>query len=275
MNVPNLPTDNIYKFITLTGVVLLVLSFIYPEIKRKEIRDEITLHEGEVDILRMEQFKDSIRLNEIRKEVRELDSESNCDCTSLVSDTLIVRTRIIDGPPELVEQSKEIDLLIDEWKKTRDQLNMKTSKLNTKSQLIIDKTGDLAEIDEAVEFFAPILFFSTFLGFFIWYEKTQKYQDKLVKEQVSNYPLIQHCQSCGMKLSNQEEYTSFSESERKSKYCKTCYTDGDFNEPDITLEEMKEKVRNRCKELNFDRLTTWVATTRLKNLDRWRKKFKW
>ena len=49
MNVPNLPTDNLYKFIALTGIVLFLVALIYPEYKDAQLKDAIALYNAEVN----------------------------------------------------------------------------------------------------------------------------------------------------------------------------------------------------------------------------------
>lgn len=275
MNIPNLPTDNLYKFIALTGLVLIVLSILYPETKHREIRDEITVHEGKIAILDLDLVKDKKGLDEVQKEIQEIKKEVNCDCIPFVNDSMIVRPKVLDGPTELLEQSQKIDLLIREWQSIREQLNIKTLELNTKAKLISDKSRDLAKMDYIIHFISPLLLGFTLLFFFIWYQRTQRYQDKLLKEQVEQYPTFKNCQSCGMKLSDQTECDISLQNDSNQKYCQTCFQDDSFTEPDLSLNEMNEKVKARCEELGFGRLTSWILSYRLQNLDRWRKKFNW
>ncbi len=50
------------------------------------------------------------------------------------------------------------------------------------------------------------------------------------------------CQSCGMPLQAAEDFGMAAEGYRQNDYCHFCYTDGKFNSPDVTLEEMIEQV---------------------------------
>lgn len=276
MNLPNLPTDNLYKFIALTGVILLVISIFYPEYQRKTLRDEIEVYNGEVRKLNLEKTKSKEKQNELKKRIELLDEKSNCDCKSIVNDSIIVRTKIIEGPKELVELSSEIDRLIEEYSQLNREFDLKSLEVSTKLALINNKENDLLEINEATDFFGPFSFFIAFIGFLLWYEKTQKFQDKVLKEQAVQYLNSDFCQSCGMRLSNQKDYHKISNDLKKQMaYCQTCYTDGEFTEPDLTLKEMKAKVAERCKELGYNKIITFLLTRRIDNLERWRDKFQW
>lgn len=49
------------------------------------------------------------------------------------------------------------------------------------------------------------------------------------------------CQSCGMPLEKEEDFGTESGGEKSVLYCRYCYRDGEFTEPDITIEEMASK----------------------------------
>jgi hypothetical protein len=57
------------------------------------------------------------------------------------------------------------------------------------------------------------------------------------------------CQSCGMPLSKDKGGGGTEADGRKTgEYCSNCYRDGAFTEPDITLEQMQDKVTKMMKE---------------------------
>ncbi len=275
MTIPNLPTDNLYKFVALTGVVLLILSLLYPESQRTTIRDEITLYNGEVRKLNFERDKSKRKLKDIKEQVKELDKKTNCKCNSIVNDSIISRTKILEGPDELVKLSLEIDRLVEEYVSINRELNMKVAEIDAKLELINNKNQDLEELNEATSLFIPFSFLLSIAGFFLWYDNTQKYQDRVLKEQANQFLQSDFCQSCGMRLSNQKNYHLYSADEKKSIYCNSCFKDGEFLEPDISLEQMREKVKTRLKELGYNRFLIYIFIRDLGRLERWRTKFRW
>jgi len=274
LNVPNFPTDNLYKFIAISGIVLLLVAVFYPVYRRTEIRDEITLYNSEIKKLSIEESKAKIKLYEIKNDLNELEANANIS-KSTVNDSVISRVRILNGKKEIVDLSHKIDRLVYEWKDINREIELKSIEINTKSKLIDDKNLDIEEFDTAANILGPFSIFVMILGFLLWYTKTQKLQDKVLAEQAGKYLEDQYCQSCGMILRLQPNYFNFSDLEKKSIYCNNCYSKDEFTEPDLTLEEMKAKVKERCKDLKFGKLKTIVIVSRLYELERWKDKFSW
>jgi hypothetical protein len=79
------------------------------------------------------------------------------------------------------------------------------------------------------------------------------------------------CQSCSMPLSNPELLGTEKDGSPKKLYCKYCYENGQFTRPQITLEEMKTRVKNKMEEMNMDANTINMVISSLPNLKRWRK----
>jgi hypothetical protein len=59
MNLPSLPTDNLYKFLALSGLVIVLFSFIFPmkrigeiELKSLEIKTQVEVLKIEIDYLK-------------------------------------------------------------------------------------------------------------------------------------------------------------------------------------------------------------------------------
>lgn len=49
------------------------------------------------------------------------------------------------------------------------------------------------------------------------------------------------CQSCGMPLGTPEDFGTDAHGFRINDYCRFCFQDGAFTEPEITMEEMIDK----------------------------------
>lgn len=74
-----------------------------------------------------------------------------------------------------------------------------------------------------------------------------------------------------MPLSSVELSGTEKDGSRKKDYCKYCYENGRFTKPEITLEEMKTRVKNKMEEMKMDADTISMAVSSLPNLKRWRK----
>ena len=82
---------------------------------------------------------------------------------------------------------------------------------------------------------------------------------------------ILYCQSCGMPLT-EEEFMANEDYSANQEYCKYCYSDGQFTNPDITMEEMIEicvpyMVENGIPEDEARKMMQEF----LPNLKRWKK----
>ena len=50
------------------------------------------------------------------------------------------------------------------------------------------------------------------------------------------------CQSCGLPLKNPEDFGKNADGTQNEDYCRFCFFNGEFAAPDITMEEMIDKV---------------------------------
>ena len=78
------------------------------------------------------------------------------------------------------------------------------------------------------------------------------------------------CQSCGMPLNNEEDCGK-NEDNTVSEYCKYCYQNGWFTNPDMTLEEMVEKLSSFHDQMGLSKEeATNMAKNILPTLERWK-----
>ena len=84
--------------------------------------------------------------------------------------------------------------------------------------------------------------------------------------------VYKYCQSCGMPFKKDEKGGGTNMDGSKSTiYCSRCYENGKFIRPDITVNEMKELVEGKLKEMGFPSLVAWFFTTNIPRLERWNK----
>jgi hypothetical protein len=83
--------------------------------------------------------------------------------------------------------------------------------------------------------------------------------------------IYKNCQSCGMPLKKDEKGGGTNANGSKSAmYCSYCYELGKFTWPDITVTEMKERVKGKLKEMGFPSFITWFFTSNISRLERWK-----
>ena len=74
-----------------------------------------------------------------------------------------------------------------------------------------------------------------------------------------------------MPLSSPEHLGTEKDGSRKKYYCKYCYENGQFTQPNLTLEEMKTNVKIRMEAMSIDPDLIDLTVSSLPNLKRWRK----
>jgi putative zinc ribbon protein len=78
------------------------------------------------------------------------------------------------------------------------------------------------------------------------------------------------CQSCGMPLSKDDKAGGTEADGGKStEYCSHCYVGGRFTEPEITADQMTEKVRAKMKEMHIPGFLAKSFTKGIPALRRW------
>lgn len=84
---------------------------------------------------------------------------------------------------------------------------------------------------------------------------------------------FKNCQSCGMPLKKDEKGGGTNADGTKSKmYCSHCYENGKFTMPDITVDQMKERVKGKLKEFGIPGFLSGFFTKGIPKLERWKNK---
>lgn len=79
-----------------------------------------------------------------------------------------------------------------------------------------------------------------------------------------------YCQSCGMPLSKDAQGGGTEADRSKSvEYCSHCYVGGRFTEPDITVNQMVEKVQAKMREMYIPGFMARSFTKDIPTLRRW------
>jgi len=82
------------------------------------------------------------------------------------------------------------------------------------------------------------------------------------------------CQSCSMPMDTPELFGTEKDGSKNSDYCKYCYVDGAFTNPNMTLEEMKDLMMKIMDKEKLPEDIVEVAISRLPYLKRWSAKVK-
>jgi len=146
VNIPNLPTDNLYKFIALVGVVVLLAASYFPIIKARELRLAKIEIEGQMRLLEIEVQ----HLQDTSKQLGSNETIGDCNREELVGKAY--------------------------------KLKMKNEEIKTNSKKV-EVIGIDYELIRKIQVAGMILgFILSAFGFFLWYFRIQKYQDKQLKK---------------------------------------------------------------------------------------------
>ena len=83
--------------------------------------------------------------------------------------------------------------------------------------------------------------------------------------------MTSYCQSCSRPIDGTADFGTEASGERSERFCSCCYADGQFTEPDVTMEELVERVAPIVeKEHGLSATAAREKTVQIfKRLDRW------
>lgn len=84
---------------------------------------------------------------------------------------------------------------------------------------------------------------------------------------MENYTL---CQSCGMPLNKEEVKGTEKNGLKTDEYCKYCYENGAFKNPEMNLEDMEKNVQTQMKKMQLHENVIQKAVNILPALKRWK-----
>jgi len=83
----------------------------------------------------------------------------------------------------------------------------------------------------------------------------------------------QVCQSCSMPMHQPKDFGTNQDGSKTEDYCCYCYQKGEFTEPDITMDQMVDKVAHMMAEMQHisEDHAIEMCTHFIPKLKRWRK----
>ena len=156
INPPNIPTDNLYKFMAIAGLSLMVVSTIWFEGERKEA------------FARSDNVRLQIKILDVEKQYLKTETDTSQElllrATDLPSKELL--KRIEDSNQSLQSRKKDLELKEAEVESQREVVNRIITKL------------ELARFIYMVAIICGIALMA--VGFWLWYWRSQIYQDRLL-----------------------------------------------------------------------------------------------
>lgn len=164
MNIPNLPTDSLYKFFALSGVTLVIVSCSALYIAVNSFSEKVTEVNGAQKLVELEIDWLDQDTKLLEREVSTMDSAQ------------------LNQPEEhnLTEYREQADQIITKQR----ALLYKHVQLETKLELVRtigDNTRFTIRIFSTLAFIGLVM---AYIGFYFWYHRVQKFLDQQIKQQV-------------------------------------------------------------------------------------------
>lgn len=172
MNIPNLPTDNLYKFLSLAGIVVVIMAVYFTVTKVSEVSDKIMdVQEGQ-DIV-SENIKSLERLVELLEKIvdnsiAELKGERKKD----------------DKKLELVYSESEIKNLMSEIRDSLAKIGVEKVRVEANTKRLTELHERSKKISHWGVFFIAIGMIMANFGFYLWYTRVQKPLDCILKREL-------------------------------------------------------------------------------------------
>ena len=147
MYIPAIPTDNLYKFVALSGVALVLVSLIYPEQALRELG------------------------------TRQIDSETQMQVLLAQADRLERELDLLDKSPDF--ENKKLELI----KKQNDEIRVNAIRSSGENQKSALYEAHHERVITYSKFLLAIGSAMSILGFFFWYRRVQKPADLAAADQ--------------------------------------------------------------------------------------------
>jgi nitrogen fixation-related uncharacterized protein len=197
MNVPNIPSDNIYKFIALSALAIIIIANIFFFTESRKIYED--LKNLDIDILK--QTKDMevmgveidnwlmIKEKELKKFV-DTEKSKLIDTSLSQTDRIIYLLELVDSLENI--QKDKVEPYLDNFRsetinyyKIANEIGVKNHIIDINNEKIVDYYSDLKKLRIFYLILSPILVIFLIYGFRNWYVRVQKYQDILLRNQAA------------------------------------------------------------------------------------------
>lgn len=198
------PTDNLYKFVAMSGLVLFLVSMTYPPWLSYRFSSSIFELEKDSKILKLEIKAEETRRTDFKAELDAITADGNStlkeaeDLKRLVESqaSRAQKRRLIPARVALEQKYKLLQARVEEIKKgynekratfmaSSDALEQKQIELESRLDLVKWAHGQLKLLGWVAIFCAGLGAFMANAGFIFWYRRVQVYQDAILRKQTA------------------------------------------------------------------------------------------
>ena len=169
-NIKDLPTDNLYKFMAIFGMLLIILPFlVFPTIQNYKYRI--------IDLTTKAALKDN-ELKELEKIVKQVE-----DKTSQLNKEEHIKNYENEFDVNKSREVNEVEKTVKDVFKKIEIGEIESINLNNELKKVVADFNYFAILIYIIKVFPIIGFIISIIGFYLWYNKNQKYLDIIIKEE--------------------------------------------------------------------------------------------
>jgi hypothetical protein len=198
------PTDNLYKFVAMSGLVLFLVSLTYPPWLSYRLSSSIFELEKDTKILELEIKADEARRADFKAELDAITADGNSTLKEAENLKRLVESqpsraqkrRLIPERVALEQKYKLLQARVEENKKgfnekratfmaSSDALDRKLIELRARLDLVKWTHGQLKLLGWVALFCIGLGSLMANAGFIFWYRRVQVYQDRILRKQAA------------------------------------------------------------------------------------------
>lgn len=269
--ISSIPTDSLYKFMSIFGLVLFLYGGFYFYKTSSEnliIAEENLIHKN-IKLSKKNYYYGNLISSQ--NKIINISKILNVGLKCNVTDTLIE----CNYPTVLINGDYYRHMLyteIDEFESNRAMYEQLTSEIE-----LVELKNEIADLYKPInKLITYIIILSgeiiMLIGFALWYGKVQSPIDLETKnKRTLEGKVYRICQSCSKSIYENIDRGSNSDKSLNYLYCKECFSDGKFTDPELDFTVAKERFIVRLNGSKNNRLNKMNLRMNFKNLTRWRK----
>ena len=169
-NIKDLPTDNLYKFMAIFVMLLIILPFlVFPTIQNYKYRI--------IDLTTKAALKDN-ELKELEKIVKQVE-----DKTSQLNKEEHIKNYENEFDVNKSREVNEVEKTVKDVFKKIEIGEIESINLNNELKKVVADFNYFAILIYIIKVFPIIGFIISIIGFYLWYNKNQKYLDIIIKKE--------------------------------------------------------------------------------------------
>ena len=169
MEMPTLPTDNLYKFMAIAGLLLLAGTLYFPTMLQIQLGEQMIQNSESVHILEADQKFHKYKIRKLYEIITNTISMQRGNYTNSLN-----KMDLVYSDSEIKQMDAELPELAHQ-----DDVNLAKIEANTLRTDYLKFLIGLTRTVQYVLIFLSVLL--TFSGFKLWYNRIQKFIDKEVK----------------------------------------------------------------------------------------------